>query len=194
MGRMDRDPKEGPGRRGVEAAPFTATTGSGHQALKRSWPTPSRRAIRWPRCAQSPCSGLTWPRSTRSLADDKEAPPKQRHTARRIFERLARRARLHRAATPRVQDGREAGQGVLQGSVRPRSPTHPATPSSTSARPWSRLKAFAPRLRSGSSPCPIRTPTSSPPIRASAPRPFRAAHVAAGFEFIGGVPPGATSL
>ena len=85
---MDRDPAEGPGRRARRSAPSTVTTGSAIRPWPRSWPTPSLPAIRWPRSAGSPCIGPHLATIEQILADDKEAPPKQRHTARRIFERL----------------------------------------------------------------------------------------------------------
>jgi hypothetical protein len=55
--------------------------------LRKSWPTPSLSAIRC-RDRRKPVIGPQLGAIGAILAYDKEDPPKQRHTARRIFERL----------------------------------------------------------------------------------------------------------
>jgi hypothetical protein len=59
------------------------------------------------------------------LEADKTAPPKQRHTARRIFERL-RDEYGYTGGITQVRDGGAEDQAVFQGGVRP--PFAPARP------------------------------------------------------------------
>ena len=91
--------------------------------------------------AGSPCSGPFLGIIDEILADDKEAPPKQRHTAKRIFERL----RDEHGYTGCYSQVQTAVQRPSSTRRRPssRSAIRPATPSSTSARPWSRSPASA---------------------------------------------------
>ncbi len=62
--------------------------GIGHQALAKILANPEPPGYQMSGIVGSPCSGPTWPSIDEILDDDREAPPKQRHTARRIFERL----------------------------------------------------------------------------------------------------------
>src|SRR5665213_2477958 len=75
------------------------------------------------------------------LADDKEAPPKRRHTTRRIFERL-RADRAEYGYTGCYSQVQTAVKNAGRRSSRSRS--HPTMPSSISARPgrdrWSAVQ------------------------------------------------------
>jgi transcriptional regulator with XRE-family HTH domain len=69
------------------------------------------------------------------LAADRSAPPKQRHTAKRIFERLRGPSTTSPAATP---SSRTTSASTVPAPARCscRSRIRPGTPRSTSARPW----------------------------------------------------------
>ena len=123
--------------------------------------------------ARSPSSGPFLGVIDEILEADKTAPPKQRHTAKRIFERL-RDEHGYRGAHA-GERGRRPGQARLARRSSCRSPTRRARPSSTSAR---RRRDRGRRRKGrpgGDDACPTRTPSSSRPIRASAPRPSRPA-------------------
>ena len=62
--------------------------GIGHQALARILANPEPPGYQMAEVRRKPVIGPHLATIDQILADDKEAPPKQRHTARRIFERL----------------------------------------------------------------------------------------------------------
>jgi transposase len=62
--------------------------GIGHQALAKILANPEPPGYQMTDARQKPVLGPHLATIDQILADDKEAPPKQRHTARRIFERL----------------------------------------------------------------------------------------------------------
>src|SRR5271168_4458861 len=60
--------------------------GIGHQALARILANPEPPGYQMAEVRRKPVIGPHLATIDQILADDKEAPPKQRHTARRIFE------------------------------------------------------------------------------------------------------------
>jgi hypothetical protein len=91
--------------------------GIGHQALAKILANAEPPGYQMAEIRRKPVLGRHLTTIEAILADDKEAPPKQRHTARRIFERL-RDEHGTRVLLPGA-DGGEKGQGVLEGGVRP---------------------------------------------------------------------------
>ena len=93
---------------GVSKRSVRRTTGLAGTPSTRSSPTPSLPAIasatERPKSKLGPFMGVI----DAILEDDKQAPPKQRHTARRIFDRLQRRARLLRQRDHRASLRRRA--------------------------------------------------------------------------------------
>ena len=134
---MDGDPAQGAGGGCLEALDPAGTTGSATEALDKilANPEPPGYQVAHPR--PKPKLGPFLGVIDEILEADKGAPPKQRHTARRIFERL------------RDEHGYTGGITQVQGAVAqakqhskevfvPLSATRRATPSSTSARRPSR--------------------------------------------------------
>ena len=160
------------------------TTGSATRPWPRSWPTPNLPAIRWPRPAESPCSGPIWPSSTQILADDKEAPPKQRHTARRIFERL-RDEYGYTGCYSQVQTAVKHGQGATRRRRSSRSRHPPGHAQFDFGEATVEIAGERCKAALGV----ITLPYSDTYFLSAYPREctetFQAAHVA-GFEFFGG--------
>jgi hypothetical protein len=73
------------------------------------------------------------------IAEDRDAPPKQRHTARRIFERLRDEHGYVGARSPSAVTSASTGGSRARSSCR--SVSRPERPSSTSARRPSRSPA-----------------------------------------------------
>jgi len=62
--------------------------GIGHQVLEKILANPEPPGYQMAETRQKPVLGPHLATIDQILADDRDAPPKQRHTARRIFERL----------------------------------------------------------------------------------------------------------
>ena len=93
------------------------------------------------------------------LEKDHSVPKKQRHTAKRFLERSGTSTGLA-ADTPRSRTtcGSTAAR---RGRCSCRSPTHLATPSATSARPWWSSAEWSGRPTTSSWTCPTATAASS---------------------------------
>ena len=144
--------------------------GIGHQPLAKILANAEPPGCQMAEERRKPVLGPRLATIEQILADDKEAPPKQRHTANRIFDRLrdeygytgcysqVRTARTRPRRTPKRRSSR--------------SLIHRATPSSTSVKPL-RLSASAPRpsrpptspASSSSGRCRCGSPTTTPPSR-----------------------------
>src|SRR3974377_2404553 len=73
---------------GVSKRSIQRDYGIGHQALAKILANPEPPGYQMAELRRKPVLGPHLATIDQILADDKEAPPKQRHTARRIFERL----------------------------------------------------------------------------------------------------------
>ena len=113
--------------------------GIGHQALAKILANAEPPGYQMAENRRKPVLGRHLATIDQILADDKEAPPKQRHTARRIFERL-RDEHGYTGCYSQVQMAVKRAKATRRRrSSRSRIPRD--MPSSTSARPRSRLPA-----------------------------------------------------
>ena len=119
------------------------------------------------------------------LEKDHSVPKKQRHTAKRIFERLRDEYGFGGGYTTVKDYVREHRRRSRRCSCR--SPTRRATPSATSERPWWSSAGWSRRPTTSSWTCPTATGVSSKHTRPETTEAFLDGHVSA-FAFLGGVP------
>jgi transposase len=159
--------------------------GIGHQALAKILANPEPPGYQMAELRQKPVLGPHLATIDQILADDRLAPPKQRHTARRIFERL-RDEHGYRGCYSQVQTAVKAAKAYSKEAFVPLShpPGHAqfdfgeATVEIAGERTKAALGV-------------ITLPYSDTYFLSAYPREctetFQAAHVA-GFQFFGGVP------
>ena len=160
--------------------------GIGHQALAKILANAEPPGYQMAEIRRKPVLGPYLAIIDEILADDKEAPPKQRHTARRIFERL-RTSTATPAVTPRCRRG-EVGQGATRRRCSSRSSIHRATPSSTSARRPSRSPASARKAALGGDDAALLGHVLPLRLSARVHRDLPGRPTWRAFEFFGGVP------
>ena len=97
--------------------------GIGHQALAKILANAEPPGYQMAETRRKPVLGPHLATIDQILADDKEAPPKQRHTARRIFDRL-RDEHGYTGCYSQVQTAVQRAKALLEGGVRP-AQSHP---------------------------------------------------------------------
>ena len=152
----------------------------------RSSTTPSRPATAAPAPAPRPKLEPFLPVIHQILEDDKKAPKKQRHTAKRIFERL-RDEHGYTGGLTVVKDAVRAWRRRSRRGLRPAGPPARARPRSTSARPRSILDGQPTKVALFVMTLPYSDAIFVVRLPRECTEAFLEGHVRA-FEFFGGVP------
>jgi len=159
--------------------------GIGHQALKKILAHPEPPGYQMAEVRSKPVLGPHLATIDQILADDKEAPPKQRHTARRIFERL-RDEHGYTGCYSQVQSAVKRAKAYSKEAFVPLS--HPPGHAQFD---FGEAVVEIGGVRTKAALGVMTLPYSDTYFLSAYPREctetFQAAHVA-GFEFLGGVP------
>jgi len=170
---------------GVSKRSIQRDYGIGHQALAKILANPEPPGYQMAELRRKPVLGPHLATIDQILADDKEAPPKQRHTARRIFERL-RDEHGYRGCYSQVQTAVKAAKASSKEAFVPLS--HPPGHAQFD---FGEATVEIAGVRCKAALGVITLPYSDTYFLSAYPREctetFQAAHVA-GFEFFGGVP------